>query len=370
MYCLFNSYINKINSLGIFDMTSNNNLFTNINEIIDNTIEGILIIENGFIKHVNKPLMEILCYEDESELIGNLAIGILVPTSKERFIRYNSKTFQEISLLNKNANIIPAIIKIKDIHINNISYKMVSILDLSEVKKNEKIVLEQSKLAAMGEMLSIIAHQWRQPLSTIGAIVTRLKLKYELKSIDIDFYDEKITLINEHIQYMSNTIDHFRDFLKKNDNKKEFVKLDEVFYDSYKLVKNSFETQGIIFEINTLSSLKNIYLCRNDLLQIILNILNNAKDAFSINHTKNPKITISFFQDDLFQTIKVLDNAGGIDESIIDNIFTPYFSTKKEKNGTGLGLYICKMILEKHLNGQISVENIDNGALFTIKIAL
>ena len=96
-------------------MNSKNNPFTNINEIIDNTIEGILIIKDGFINHANKSLMDILCYEDENELIGNLAIGILIPTSKEKFIEYNSKIFQEISLLNKNGDIIPAIIKIKDI---------------------------------------------------------------------------------------------------------------------------------------------------------------------------------------------------------------------------------------------------------------
>ena len=117
-------------------MSDNNKFFTDIHEITDNTIEGILIIEDGFIKHVNRSLIDILCYEDEKELIGNLAIGILIPTSKEKFIEYNSKIFQEISLLNKNADVIPAIIKIKDININNVSYKMVSILDLTEIKKN------------------------------------------------------------------------------------------------------------------------------------------------------------------------------------------------------------------------------------------
>ena len=350
-------------------MTTNTKLFNDIREIIDNTIEGIVLIENGFIKHVNKPLVEILCYEDESELIGNLAVGIFIPTSKEKFIQYNSKTFQEISLLNKNGNIIPAIIKIKDIHINNISYKMVSILDLSEVKKNEKILLEQSKLAAMGEMVSIVAHQWRQPLSAIGSIITRLKVKYNLKNIDLVTYDEKVSLINDHIQYMSTTIDHFRDFLK-DDNNKDFVKLNEVFKETHKLVKNSFETEGIILKINPFEPLKNIYLCKNNLIQIILNLLNNAKDAFNFKNIKNPQITVNFLQNDMFQTLEIYDNAGGIDANIINKIFTPYFSTKKEKNGTGLGLYICKMIIEKHLNGQISVENVNDGALFTIKIPL
>ena len=350
-------------------MNSKNNPFTNINEIIDNTIEGILIIKDGFINHANKSLMDILCYEDENELIGNLAIGILIPTSKEKFIEYNSKIFQEISLLNKNGDIIPAIIKIKDININNNPYKMVSILDLSELKKNEKILLEQSKLAAMGEMVSVIAHQWRQPLSAIGSIITRLKLKYNLKDIDLSTYDEKLTQINNYIQYMSNTIDHFRDFLIK-DSKKDLIKLEQIVNDTYSLIQNSFDLIGIKVIINPSESLENIYLYKNDLIQVILNILNNAKDALVLNNISNPQITIKFSQIDAFQIIEIEDNAGGIDLNIIEKIFNPYFSSKEKKNGTGLGLYICKIIVEKHLNGEISVKNTKNGALFSIKIAI
>ena len=350
-------------------MNSKNNPFTNINEIIDNTIEGILIIKDGFINHANKSLMDILCYEDENELIGNLAIGILIPTSKEKFIEYNSKIFQEISLLNKNGDIIPAIIKIKDININNNPYKMVSILDLSELKKNEKILLEQSKLAAMGEMVSIIAHQWRQPLSAIGSIITRLKLKYNLKDIDLSTYDEKLTQINNYIQYMSNTIDHFRDFLIK-DSKKDLIKLEQIVNNTYSLIQNSFDLIGIKVIINPSESLENIYLYKNDLIQVILNILNNAKDALVLNNISNPQITIKFSQIDAFQIIEIEDNAGGIDLNIIEKIFNPYFSSKEKKNGTGLGLYICKIIVEKHLNGEISVKNTKNGALFSIKIAI
>ena len=349
-------------------MSDNNKFFTDIHEITDNTIEGILIIEDGFIKHVNRSLIDILCYEDEKELIGNLAIGILIPTSKEKFIEYNSKIFQEISLLNKNADVIPAIIKIKDININNVSYKMVSILDLTEIKKNEKIVLEQSKLAAMGEMVSIIAHQWRQPLSAVGSIITTLKLKYNLKRIDLNTYDEKLTQINNYVQYMSNTIDHFRDFLIK-DSKKDLVKIEEVVNNSYSLIKNSFDSLGIKVNINSKESLNKIYLHKNDLTQVILNILNNAKDALVLNNISNPQITINFSQkESSFQIIEIEDNAGGINLNIIDKIFNPYFSTKEKKNGTGLGLYICKMIVEKYLNGEISVKNKKNGTSFIIKL--
>ena len=144
--------------------------------ILDNTIEGILIIEDGFIKNVNKSLLNILEYDYEKELLGNLATGILIPTSTNKYIQYNAKIFQEISLLTKNGNIIPAIIQIKDIKLNSKDYKMVSILDMSDYKEKEIMLLEQSKLAAMGKMISVIAHQWRQPLNAIVSINTRLKI--------------------------------------------------------------------------------------------------------------------------------------------------------------------------------------------------
>ena len=115
-------------------MENKNNFFINLNEIINNTIEGILIIENGFIKNINKSLLEILGYEDKNELLDKLATGILIPTSKEKFIKFNEKLFQEISLITKNGDIIPVIIKIKDLNFDGIEYKMVCILDLSELK--------------------------------------------------------------------------------------------------------------------------------------------------------------------------------------------------------------------------------------------
>ena len=123
-----------------------NDDFFDLDQIIDNTIEGILIIEEGFIKNANKSLLKILCYDELEEIKGNLATGILIPTLKEKFIQYNSETFQEISLISKNGDVISAIIKIKDIQIKNKTFKMVSILDLRELREKEALLLEQSNL--------------------------------------------------------------------------------------------------------------------------------------------------------------------------------------------------------------------------------
>ena len=347
-------------------MQDTNTIFMDLNEIINNSIEGILIIKDGFIKDMNQSLLEILGYENKNELIGNLATGILIPTSKEKFIKYNSRIFQEISIITKNGNIIPVIIKIKDIAFSNQDYKMVSILDLSELKEKEKMMLLQSKHSAMGEMISMIAHQWRQPLSSVSTMVSRIKLRNNMNKIDKEFLNNILDEMNEYIQYMSNTIDDFRNFFSV-DTKKELTTLNEIVFSVYKMVDKSFNSQNINIKIKN-TELSERLLFKNELIQILLNIINNAKDAFAEKNVENPLIQISFSEDEKYQNILIEDNAKGIDKKIIGNIFEPYFSTKTQKNGSGLGLYICKTILEKDNLGTIKVENKNDGAVFTIII--
>jgi PAS domain S-box-containing protein len=347
-------------------MKESNEIFMDLNEIINNAIEGILIIKNGFIQNMNQSLLDILGYEDKAELIGNLATGILIPTSKEKFIKYNSKIFQELSIITKNGDIIPVIIKIKDITFSKEEYKMVSILDLSELKEKEKMMIFQSKHAAMGEMISMIAHQWRQPLTSVSSILSRIKLKNNMNRVDKEFLNTTLDEMNEYIQYMSNTIDDFKNFFSI-DTKKEFISLPEIVLDVQKLINKSFDSENIKIDIQNIELTKS-HLFKNELIQIILNILNNSKDAFFERNIQNPQIKISFSENEEFQNIFIEDNAKGIDEKIISNIFNPYFSTKGQKNGSGLGLYICKAILEKNNQGTIKVENKDDGVIFNIMI--
>lgn len=347
-------------------MNKSNEIFMDLNEIINNAIEGILIIKNGFIQNMNQSLLDILGYEDKVELIGNLATGILIPTSKEKFIKYNSKIFQEISIITKNGDYIPVIIKIKDITFSNEEYKMVSILNLSELKEKEKMVLLQSKHSAMGEMISMIAHQWRQPLACVSSILSRIKLKNNMNKVDKEFLNTVMDEMNEYIQYMSNTIDDFRNFFTI-DTKKELISLPEIVLNVQKLINKSFNSENIHIDIQNIELSKK-YLYKNELIQIVINILNNSRDAFFERNIQNPQIKISFSENEEFQNIFIEDNAKGIDEKIISNIFNPYFSTKSQKNGSGLGLYICKTILEKDNQGTIKVENKENGVIFNIII--
>lgn len=136
-------------------------------EIINSSIEGIVVVQEGFIKKANNTLIEISGYEHEVELKDKLVTGILVPTAIEKYATYSEKVFQELSLIKKNGDVIPVIIKIKDIRYKNEDYKIIYILDITEIKEKEKMLTYQSKLSIMGEMINMIAHQWRQPLSSI-----------------------------------------------------------------------------------------------------------------------------------------------------------------------------------------------------------
>jgi PAS domain S-box-containing protein len=340
--------------------------FDDISPILDSTIGGIVLIENGFIINVNQPFLDILNYKKE-EVVGHLASGCLLPFSKEKFIEYNHSFFQEITLLAKNGEIIPAIIKIKDIVYKEHTLKMVSILDLTQTKENELIMLKQSRFAAMGEMISMIAHQWRQPLSSIAAIISSVKLKIAKESLDLKKLDKKSDEINTHLQYMSQTIDDFRSFFK-NDKQKQWFYLNDLLNETINMVSPSFQNCNIQIQFSE-KNMKQLYLLENELLQVFLNILNNSKDAFLQNQTKTPLINIDLQEDDKYQIVYITDNAGGIDPEMIHRVFEPYFTTKDNLNGTGIGLYMSKMIIEKHCQGRISVNNIDEGCCFKVMIA-
>lgn len=149
----------------------------NIDTILNSTIEGILLIKKGFIVNANDALVQILEYNSKDELIGNLATGVLIPSTTQKFLEFNKHLFQEVTLVSNSGDLIPAIIKISDIELSKKSYKIVSIIDLREIKQNENLLFRQSKLASLGEMISMIAHQWRQPLNSVASIMAKLKFK-------------------------------------------------------------------------------------------------------------------------------------------------------------------------------------------------
>jgi signal transduction histidine kinase len=232
-----------------------------------------------------------------------------------------------------------------------------------ENQDKAKMLVQQSKLAIMGEMIAMIAHQWKQPLAGQKAIIGGIKLKQRLNRIKEDDIEEAFSSMDLLINHMNNTITDFTNFFKPSKSKNN-VSIKTSILESLDMVKVIFDKNRIVVDINIVSDIKlNIY--NGEFKQVLLNILNNAKDALIENQIEEKKINININLVKNGVDIAISDNAGGIPNSIIDKIFEPYFSTKA-KNGTGLGLYMSKIIIDEHLDGVLSVSNDDNGAIFKI----
>ncbi|MCK5110949.1 MAG: hypothetical protein KAQ94_05460 [Arcobacteraceae bacterium] len=237
-----------------------------------------------------------------------------------------------------------------------------------EIEKNRKKdyqLIQQSRLAQMGEMISMIAHQWRQPLNAISLTSNNLTFKLLMDDIDKELFKKEIGLIDEYSQHLSKTIDDFRGFFKEN-KIKEITTLENIVNDTLNIVKISIENKNIKI-IKDLNCKEEFKTHPNEVKQVLLNIIKNAEDVLLENRIQNPTITIQTLCKDNNRVLIIRDNGGGISEDIMDKIFDPYYSTKKEKDGTGLGLYMSKTIIEEHCDGKIECQNDENGAVFKIK---
>lgn len=244
-----------------------------------------------------------------------------------------------------------------------------------ELIQKENILNHQSKMAAMGEMIENIAHQWRQPLSLISTAATGAKLKKDFDNLsDSEFY-ETMDIINNSAQHLSSTIDDFRNFFSNEKDISTFdinSPIEKVLY----LLNSKFKNRDIIVIKNT-QEIKIVGLI-NEFIQVLLNIINNSLDAFEENNYEQKVIFITAYKEKNLLILKIKDNAGGIKEEIINRIFEPYFTTKHKSQGTGIGLYMSIEIIKKHMNGELSVVNKEyiynnikcKGAQFTIELPL
>ena len=230
-------------------------------------------------------------------------------------------------------------------------------------KKTQELMQQQSRLAQMGEMISMIAHQWRQPLSAITATSGTLELKAKMDKITPAEVEKSAQKIRDFSLHLSSTIDDFRNFFKTK-KEKTLTNFEKIIKSVKSIIDSSLIHNNITLEID-IKSISNIYTFEGELKQVILNLIKNAEDALIENKIQNPKISVIIDGVKLY----VLDNAGGIPEEIIDKIFNPYFSTKVNKDGTGLGLYMSKTIVEEHCNGKLTVCNENGGAKFTIDLS-
>ena len=244
-----------------------------------------------------------------------------------------------------------------------------------ELIQKEKILNHQSKMAAMGEMLENIAHQWRQPLSLISTAATGAKIKKDFGTLsDNDFY-ETMDMINNSTQHLSTTIDDFRNFFN-NDKDVSNFNINQPIEKVLSLINSKLKNRNINVIKNTQDM--EVRGLINEFIQVLINIINNSLDAFEEHNLEKKFIFIDLYKDNNSLILKIKDNAGGIKEELLNRIFEPYFTTKHKSQGTGIGLYMSMEIIKKHMNGDINVSNeeyiYDNikckGAQFKIEIPI
>lgn len=234
--------------------------------------------------------------------------------------------------------------------------------------EQQEMLIQQSRMAAMGEMINNIAHQWRQPLNAVGLIFAKLQMSQEFGKLTEEILFDSVGKGEKLLQQMNQTIDDFRNFFRPDKIKKEFV-LQDVIQETLKLSEAMFHSSKILLEQRLCASNTKMTGHPNELAQVLLNIMNNSKDAILENNIANAKITLTCECSEEICKVIIRDNGGGIPDEVLPKIFGPYFTTKDEGKGTGIGLYMSKQIIEK-MGGNISACNVDGGAEFAIILPL
>ena len=240
------------------------------------------------------------------------------------------------------------------------------ITDKKKIEKQRILLMQQSRLAQMGELIGMIAHQWRQPLNIMGLSITRIETEKMLGTLDDATFESIMKKMNAQVNYMSQTIDDFKGFFQQ-DRELQETNLHALVQESIDLLKELFKSSDITIS-NEVDDHLLVRVSPNELKQVTLNILNNAKDALLEQHPEVKAIRISAGQNDAETSISIVDNGSGIAPDIIDKVFDPYFTTKFESQGTGLGLYIAKLIIKEHMQGTITAENSPEGTCITIRL--
>jgi len=303
-----------------------------------------------------------LLYTDFFSLFLNLDIKMVLK---------NKSIFKTVKLKNKKG-------EVRTIELNAIVYEyetkelvFASLRDITErillkeeKSKQENILIQKSKMTAMGEMMGNIAHQWRQPLSQISGLFLDIESAYNFHELNKQYLTKRVDEANDLLEYMSKTIDDFRNFFNPNSPQEDFL-IKEALNNALNIVKSTLKYHHIDIKINCDENLK-IRGYKNEYSQAIINIISNGKDILIERKISNPKIEIYTKIEDTI-TLCIEDNALGIDDKIKDKIFDPYFTTKKGCS-MGIGLYMTKLIIEEKMHGEISVKNSLNGAVFQIKV--
>ena len=356
-------------TLGVFNL-----FFTNIDTATDG-IDGLNYFQNNKydliitgidmpkmdgvemitkIREISKHITVLIISEDTKHFIDVIKLGvdgyILKPVEVNQFTSVLQKVIEKLQDKQELYE-----------YRNHLEKKVEE--EISKRRENEKVLIQQSKLAAMGEMMDAVAHQWKQPLGVMSMRVDYLQYDYEDGLLDLNKINEFQVNFNSQKNHMLNTLSEFRSFFRPN---KEIVpfNIKDCISAVLTLTKDEFLKNKIEIEVQIIDD----YIIdgiENEFKHVILNIINNSKDAFNEHGIKNRKIIIRAISDTTYNKLEIQDNASGIPEYIIDNIFKANVTSKTDGKGTGIGLYMTKQIVEKY-NGTISVKNNKDGAIFTI----
>jgi signal transduction histidine kinase len=352
--------------------------------IFQKSTDGVMLLKNNVVYDCNESLLKMFSAKAKDELI-NLHISSLSPQIQPNGENSFSKAHEMIALCIKNTNhnfqwlhksldgetfMTEVLLTYISLHGEGIIH--VVIRDISqrlklenEYKENQRAMFQQSKMAQMGTMMSNIAHQWKQPLAQINSKLIELSSAVPLKEKEQEIIDNKIERIEELTDYMANTIENFRTYFSPTKEKTYFF-ISSTLEKSLSLTGD--DSTNIQLTIECDKSLK-LYGFEDELLQVIIILINNAKEAFNGRGVVKPFIQIIVQKTtETKLMISVIDNAGGIDDKIIDEIFTPYFSTKKNSKNSGIGLYMAKTILQNSMNAKLYYEKIEKESHFNILI--
>ena len=301
--------------------------------LFDATMEAIIVFKDDKIVDCNKIALELLNYENKSFLLGKNLKNII--SNEKVYEKIHNKPV-ETTILREDKTSFKALINIKDTALNSQVFKVLTIVDISEIKRKENLLAEQTKLAAMGEMIGNIAHQWRQPLNIISITASSLKLKQEMGLLKEEDLFDAVKQITETIKHLSNTIDVFKDFLKE-DKEKSLFNLSQNIQNELSLIDTFLKKNNITISLDLDDD---IYLFNfsNEFSQALINILHNASDALNFKLKIDDFRLIKIITREIKNQVEILilDNAGGIPKDIIHKIFEPYFTTKHKYHGTGL----------------------------------
>lgn len=349
-----------------------------VTKILDEQ-ENITIVTDGIaLKSVNKQFLRVLGYKDlETYTKKHKCICDLFNEKKNaKHLRAEMNGLVWLEHINQHVDEVHEVYfddkdGVEHIYVVKASKKIfqdvqvITFTDISKLREHENMLQQQCKMASMGEMIGNIAHQWRQPLNALSASVFLLSSKYddnEFEKKDMEAFTDRANTI---IQKMSTTINDFKNFFSSDKAKVRF-EISQAVDECVSFVKDSYLSNNIELIIHHDENLV-LKGFRNELMQVLLILLNNAKDALVENKVKNSEVKIVSKIKDNIITISIQDNGGGIKEEVVNKVFEPYFTTKFQSNGTGIGLYMAKMIIEESMGGKLTLENKKDGALATIK---